>query len=770
LLGWAVVCGTAGAWGMPDSMRDESEGSSNEMYLEYPVLPGEPFFLGEMGGGPRSIEYSQIEGKALAQAPPTVSQTETCDWEQVAASGFMTEGPEGSMRNDYAWAMSTYTDPQGEEWLYVGTLYLGNSQFTDPYNPASGVVVASGQAQVWRSSTGDQGDWEHVITLVGCDGVRGMTSYAGLLWLGTLRFSEAGGCELWATDGTNWKLANEPGFGVGAMSTRGITVYRGELYADAGQKDTSTSAEIFKYIGSLEEGNLDSVNPASWQSVASEGLVWIDPVNSIGVMKEFQGDLYVGTWSRGIVPSVGSDLGCDVYRYRGEDDVWERVAENGWGDPGNAAILSGTVFKDQLYLGATGLYDLTGQYRQTSPNVWRTSNGEDWEAVTTRADLGPRISGGGGGGGRGGGGGTQYFWSMTVFEDYLLIGTFNYGQGCEIWASKSGDPYSFVRINIPGMEPGRDLVPIYHPAGCGGGHGGHGGQDCWDAYLEYYNEQFGVRNMLVFEDKLYVGTADWAFHTDLIFREILAAQGAELVGWPHSLKVGCEVWRIDHLPPAMYGVRANPEDERVELCWSPYRQPGFDLAGYNVYRLDDPSLWEDESSHRQRRRPGQYQRLNDELIESNCYSDLDLTNFLPYHYQVTAVNTCGIETYYSDALAVIPGIPQETFWVYPNPFRPNDYDANTGTWEEGITFELINYPGLHQVKIYTLTGELVVETQDTDWIDEGGRLLWQWKARNENGDKVASGLYFFSYLWDGGAKKRKNCCYKVEKRGRFSFF
>jgi len=196
------------------------------------------------------------------------------------------------------------------------------------------------------------------------------------------------------------------------------------------------------------------------------------------------------------------------------------------------------------------LYDLTGQYRQTSPNVWRTSNGEDWEAVTTRADLGPRISGGGGGGGRGGGGGTQYFWSMTVFEDYLLIGTFNYRQGCEIWASKSGDPYSFVRINIPGMEPGRDVVEIYNAQ-----------RD----RTEYYNEQFGVRNMLVFEDKLYVGTADWAFHTDLIFREILAAQGAELVDWPHSLQVGCEVWRIDHLPPAMGGVRADPEDGRVEL-------------------------------------------------------------------------------------------------------------------------------------------------------------------------------------------------------------
>jgi len=117
------------------------------------------------------------------------------------------------------------------------------------------------------------------------------------------------------------------------------------------------------------------------------------------------------------------------------------------------------------------------------------------------------------------------------------------------------------------------------------------------------------------------------------------------------------------------------------------------------------------------------------------------------------VNTCGIETYYSDALAVVPGIPWETFWLYPNPFRPNDYDSNTGTWEEGITFELINYPGVHQVKIYTLTGELVAETQDTDWIDAGGRLVWQWKARNENGDKVASGLYLYLVTCGMGEQK-----------------
>ena len=52
-----------------------------------------------------------------------------------------------------------------------------------------------------------------------------------------------------------------------------------------------------------------------------------------------------------------------------------------------------------------------------------------------------------------------------------------------------------------------------------------------------------------------------------------------------------------------------------------------------------------------------------------------------------------------------------------------------------------------------MSGELVVETQGTDWIETGGRLLWQWDVCNENGDKVASGLYFYLVTCGMGEQK-----------------
>jgi len=710
LVGWVIISGTAGGRGVADQVQHQSDGSSKEMYLECPALPGEPFFWEGMWRKLPDFEYWETEGRPSAKVAPMPLQAGSCNWERVVGEGFLTEDLlRGSLRNDYAWGMSTYTDPQGNEWLYVGTLNYGT--FQDP-----------GQAQVWRSSTGDAGSWEMVRVLEGCSGVRGMATYAGLLWLGTLNAIipevDPGGCEIWATDGTEWVLANEPGFGVSAMSTRGITVYRGGLYADAGQKADYTSAEVFKYTGLVMEGDLDSINPASWQSVASEGSVWIDPVNSIGVMEEFRGDLYVGTWSRGVVPSISSELGCDVYRYRGEEDVWERVTANGFGDPANAGVLSSAVFQDHLYLGVSGMFNLETALTADGADIWRTSNGDDWEAVTTNGNPGgsePRN-------------GNRYMWQMTVFDDYLLVGTYNFFRGCVIYGSKTGDPYSFLQVNIDGMEPGRNKVPVFSPQV----------QPPLPQYF-YLNEQYGARTFTTFEDQLYLGTATWAYHADLIWRWLLQENGGEILDFPHSFYVGCEIWRLDHLPPVVTGLRADPEDERVELHWCPYREPGFDLAGYNVYRREKPG--------------SPYERVAS-LLDTNGYTDLSLTNFIPYYYAVTAQNTCGIETHYSDALAVIPGIPQETFWVYPNPFQPNDYDVNTGTWEEGITFQFINYPGVHEVKIYTLAGELVVETQDADWIDEGGRLIWQWDTRNENGDRVASGLYL--YLATCGAGEQRS--------------
>ena len=442
--------------------------------------------------------------RELSQAKSVMSaQPEGLHWEQVVEDGF------GDLRNDYVWAMSSFTDIQGSEWIYAGTL--------NSYRWEKG-------AQVWRSATGEPGSFEYVRAFPGCEGVRGATTYKGLLWLGTANILKPGKCNIWVTDGTSWKLANRPGFGIGAKSTRGIVVYRGELYADAGAGSSlGFSAKIFKYTGTIEEGNLDSINSASWECVSPE---WQAPVNSIGEIREFKGDLYIGTWAIGTAAAALSDmskdidslLGADVYRYQGDDEAWERVVSNGFGDPKNGAILSSAVFKDYLYVGTMNARPGTNggevPLHLDGAEVWRTMNGTDWEPVTTNGNLGGLQNRYG----------NAYMWSMAVFDDHLLIGTFNPLTGCEIWASESGAPNSFRQINISGMESGRNKV-----------------ETVYNDETYYRNEQYGARTFAIFQDKLYVGTATWALHADLVSLVF------GLANYWHSSRVGCEVWRIDHL-------------------------------------------------------------------------------------------------------------------------------------------------------------------------------------------------------------------------------
>jgi hypothetical protein len=69
--------------------------------------------------------------------------------------------------------------------------------------------------------------------------------------------------------------------------------------------------------------------------------------------------------------------------------------------------------------------------------------------------------------------------------------------------------------------------------------------------------------------------------------------------------------------------------------------------------------------------------------------------------------------------------------VYPNPYKPN-----SGLGHTKITFT--NIINESTVKIYTLTGELVRTLRDELALGEVN-----WDAANDDGQKVASGLYIF---------------------------
>ncbi|OGR96916.1 MAG: hypothetical protein A2902_00780 [Elusimicrobia bacterium RIFCSPLOWO2_01_FULL_64_13] len=79
--------------------------------------------------------------------------------------------------------------------------------------------------------------------------------------------------------------------------------------------------------------------------------------------------------------------------------------------------------------------------------------------------------------------------------------------------------------------------------------------------------------------------------------------------------------------------------------------------------------------------------------------------------------------------------------VYPNPYRPTLATHKA----DGIVFDQL--PASTIIKIYTLAGDLVRQLKD----DNGDGVIG-WNAKNEDGQDVASGVYFA--LLNGGGDKR----------------
>jgi len=87
--------------------------------------------------------------------------------------------------------------------------------------------------------------------------------------------------------------------------------------------------------------------------------------------------------------------------------------------------------------------------------------------------------------------------------------------------------------------------------------------------------------------------------------------------------------------------------------------------------------------------------------------------------------------------------------VYPNPFKPNDNNPATGDYSTGIKF--VNLTRNAQVYIYNIAGELV-RRAGLD-ADEYGECRWD--VKNDDGEKVASGVYIF-VVKDDTVKVGKN--------------
>jgi len=92
------------------------------------------------------------------------------------------------------------------------------------------------------------------------------------------------------------------------------------------------------------------------------------------------------------------------------------------------------------------------------------------------------------------------------------------------------------------------------------------------------------------------------------------------------------------LPPRR--LTAEGGDQFVTLIWS--RNAEEDISGYNIYRKDI-SDYEDN-----------YVKVNSLMLSLTFYRDEGIENAHLYRYVVTAINTSGKESYYSNIIEVVP--------------------------------------------------------------------------------------------------------------------
>jgi hypothetical protein len=171
--------------------------------------------------------------------------------------------------------------------------------------------------------------------------------------------------------------------------------------------------------------------------------------------------------------------------------------------------------------------------------------------------------------------------------------------------------------------------------------------------------------------------------------------------------------------------------DRIELTWNAVSHP--DLVGYNIYRAD----WEN----------GDYTKLNTDPVANNAYTDDTITDDEVYWYVVTAAysgsygNAESIDSEKAyGSTAVVTGIEGETpdvpdrFFIsqnYPNPFNP---------------FTTLSY-GLPtdsevRIDIFNVLGQRVVTLVDE--YQTAGFKSVIWNGQDSGGDKVSSGVYFYT--------------------------
>jgi len=174
----------------------------------------------------------------------------------------------------------------------------------------------------------------------------------------------------------------------------------------------------------------------TWNKVVDDGFG--NPLNA-GVldMVEYNNVLYAATYN--------NSEGGSVYR-SANGTSWTPVATGGFGDPGNLYLPSMAVFDGKLYVGT--FYSPEGD--NTGGELWSCTlcDGSDWSEVTAAKGFGDPNN--------------RAIMALFVYNQQLFAATTNSVSGMEVWRSIDGQ--NWQPANEKGFGTSDNRYPYWNNA------------------------------------------------------------------------------------------------------------------------------------------------------------------------------------------------------------------------------------------------------------------------------------------------------------------
>ena len=182
----------------------------------------------------------------------------------------------------------------------------------------------SNGGDIWRSSTGNSGDWIQVANNgfgdVNNSGAIVFEEFNSVLYAGTYNLVSGG--EVWrSSDGASWVQVNADGFGEGASAhVSGLASFNGYLYAST-FRSSAGGATIWR---------CQTCDGTDWTQVVTNGFGSSD-IGGMNGLQVHDGMLYFVTGS-----SWSSGIGLTAWR-TSNGTIWEQIGFAGFGDSNNRA-------------------------------------------------------------------------------------------------------------------------------------------------------------------------------------------------------------------------------------------------------------------------------------------------------------------------------------------------------------------------------------------------------------------------------------------------